>query len=607
MNKLTAIRIKYDDGTYSDEIPISTLAEYILWDDSHNLVDILGNIDMSKGTVQAQLNEKIDNEELTDYVQEQISSDVTSWLNTHVTPVGSAVVVDTSLTVSGAAADAKKTGDELTELNERLGDVKEDFSNLDITVNGKDAEITYVENEYVVNTTGAFASFNGWSRTDYLDLTGLEVFEYSNSGIATPYNCFYDANKSPLLFTTLQNTTGSYATIPSGAKYFAYSNPTNQIQLIKWLNSPHTDGLIDDINTIDDKIPETPKIVMIPKIVKIVGTQYDVHYDNIFVNYMSKDIPFKEVFGSFYGIGMDEIVRFQNDVVGTFTGVVRYRSSITDSFNALTMPSNVLRQAFTVQVIPTTSGSGITRKVLLIGDSWTAPGIYARELRTLFESADEPMNITLLGTLGNGGAYVGAENGYHEGHGAYSAKSFCTVAEKNGYTNAFYNPTTETFDFAYYMNNCGYDGVDDVFINLGINDVAEIADYDEAINYWNIMVNSIKAYNSNIKVFIGLCGLPAQYEYGTNNNNCNRSKARRLLFHERLIEEYGDRESEGFIIVPLHLSIDSEHDFPTMQMARSSRDSTLVDYCTDYVHPTAIAYNKVADTIRAYIKYAETL
>lgn len=125
MNKLTAIRIKYDDGTYSDEIPISTLAEYILWDDSHNLVDILGNIDMSKGTVQAQLNEKIDDEALAQYLRDEISTDVTNWLNTYVTPVGSAVIVDSSLTTEGAAADAKKTGDELSELNERLEQISE--------------------------------------------------------------------------------------------------------------------------------------------------------------------------------------------------------------------------------------------------------------------------------------------------------------------------------------------------------------------------------------------------------------------------------------------------------------------------------------------------
>lgn len=40
-----------------------------------------------------------------------IQSSVTSWLEANVTPVGSAVIVDDTLTISGAAADAKKAGD----------------------------------------------------------------------------------------------------------------------------------------------------------------------------------------------------------------------------------------------------------------------------------------------------------------------------------------------------------------------------------------------------------------------------------------------------------------------------------------------------------------
>ena len=45
---------------------------------------------------------------------EQISSAVTDWLGDNVDPVGSAVVVDSSLSIEGAAADAKATGDALS-------------------------------------------------------------------------------------------------------------------------------------------------------------------------------------------------------------------------------------------------------------------------------------------------------------------------------------------------------------------------------------------------------------------------------------------------------------------------------------------------------------
>lgn len=46
----------------------------------------------------------------------QVATAVTSWLNTNVDPVGSAVVVDNTLLIEGAAADAKKTGEEVTDL-----------------------------------------------------------------------------------------------------------------------------------------------------------------------------------------------------------------------------------------------------------------------------------------------------------------------------------------------------------------------------------------------------------------------------------------------------------------------------------------------------------
>lgn len=56
----------------------------------------------------------------------KIPSIVTKWLTDNVDPVGSAVVVDTSLSISGAAADARITGDGLNDLKSDLNVVAYD-------------------------------------------------------------------------------------------------------------------------------------------------------------------------------------------------------------------------------------------------------------------------------------------------------------------------------------------------------------------------------------------------------------------------------------------------------------------------------------------------
>ena len=104
MDKLTAIKIKYDDETYSDEIPIRVLSENVEWDNTHTLVDVLGSIDVdSSGTIQDQIsklfNEKVNNSDMQTYVTNSMPTYITNWLNTNVNPVGSAVVVDSSLTI----------------------------------------------------------------------------------------------------------------------------------------------------------------------------------------------------------------------------------------------------------------------------------------------------------------------------------------------------------------------------------------------------------------------------------------------------------------------------------------------------------------------------
>lgn len=82
--------------------------------------------------------------EIEEKLSDGVGEYVTDWLDEHVTPVGSAVVVDDSLVVQGAAADSKKVGDELENLKSDLDNVDASISSLQenaaqtgIILNGK--------------------------------------------------------------------------------------------------------------------------------------------------------------------------------------------------------------------------------------------------------------------------------------------------------------------------------------------------------------------------------------------------------------------------------------------------------------------------------------
>lgn len=94
--------------------------------------------------VQEEINNKLDSMSesgvLTQYMQPYISSSVTTWLDENITqPVG--VVIDSSLTVAGACADAKKTGDEIRAIKTNLSALNEITSDNTNIVNFSDGTV----------------------------------------------------------------------------------------------------------------------------------------------------------------------------------------------------------------------------------------------------------------------------------------------------------------------------------------------------------------------------------------------------------------------------------------------------------------------------------
>ena len=161
MDKLTSIRIKRDDGTYSDKIFISALSENIIWDNSHTLVDVLGNIDIQTGTVQEQIDklfqEKINYKQLVDYVHKKIGDDISTWLENNLHAIQGSVLIDGTLTQSQQAADAAATGNQLRTLDSQVQTLAGDMQSAKDQLKAVSFSLdNYVDDGYVENGVAYF-------------------------------------------------------------------------------------------------------------------------------------------------------------------------------------------------------------------------------------------------------------------------------------------------------------------------------------------------------------------------------------------------------------------------------------------------------------------
>ncbi len=226
-------------------------------------------------------------------------------------------------------------------------------------------------------------------------------------------------------------------------------------------------------------------------------------------------------------------------------------------------------------------------KVLVIGDSTVNAGGETKQMLTL-DAADEGFSLELLGTRGSNG-------NFHEGRGGWTANGYLKNEATASYDNPFYNPETAGFDFAYYMQNQGYEGVDAVFIQLGINDIfgQSNASIDgktaEFVQSMRTLVDRIHEYDPNIKVVINLiipCDQnqdPFSNQYGTAQTVWgymrNMYKANLAL-----MKEFGAEEAQNTYVSWYNAALDA------------------VQNQGGNVHPNANGYNQLGEQMYWFLK-----
>ena len=240
---------------------------------------------------------------------------------------------------------------------------------------------------------------------------------------------------------------------------------------------------------------------------------------------------------------------------------------------------------------PSSVGSGVSKSLLLIGDSTVrTDGTGAVTQRLLDKFSNDVMDITLQGSMGS------VPNLY-EGRGGWTAGMYRQGITYNGKTNPFYNPTKGDFDFDFYMTNQGYTDVDYVVLNLGINDTFwPISDSElngaitSALISYDYIINDIKDFGSDIKIGINVTIPPNDSQdvfgraYGTGQTQW-RYKRNNILWVDQLMKHYED--VPNVYLVPIHLNIDTKNNI------------------ADGVHPTLDGYNQIGDVMYAWVKSFE--
>lgn len=487
-----------------------------------------------------------------------------------------------------------------------LNDKSVSITKTDFVVTGKNIfnEALATSGYFVNNANGSLNANANYAASDYIEIEAST--EYTENAVGGYYMAYYDVNK--IYISGQNNGHASTYTTPATAKYMRCTIPIPYLgafQIEKGAVSTEYQDYGYIINgglyqIADSSTSFAPELVLPTKIYALVGQELNIYFDNIM-----NDRDTKYDFDVICAIGG----QYENYYRTTPTEAGTYEITI----NAYQNGSVVATATSSIVVMAAAVGTGVTKDVLVIGDSTTANGICTQKLLDNFGVA-EVMDINLLGTKG-------IAPDLNEGITGWKAYDFFSTAGRDGVTNPFWNAGTSAFDFAYYMTQQSYAGVDNVIINLGINDTFGYTD-DAVLNtqiaamlvQYQGMIDSIHAYDADIKIGLAVTIPPAYNQdsfgkiYGCGQTRW-RYKRNNFLWAEALIEEFTGQEASEIYLVPINTNLDTRYNMGLESLsvnARNTEVTTTSIIANGNVHPDTSGYWQIADVYWYWIKSFES-
>lgn len=352
---------------------------------------------------------------------------------------------------------------------------------------------------------------------------------------------------------------------------------------------------IFDLQAAVKELNTDPFIVVPKESIALVGHEWNMYFENVIGGYT--DLYFAKArctdADSMNGKLYEDVLRFTPSAgaVGDHTVYISIYSAVSGNL--------VTETTFTLHVLSDDTITG--KKAIFIGDSLTDDGYYPCEIQGHLSNG----GITSIGTRSDtreiDGDTITASN---EGRGGWTSSNYMNDASVGGVDNAFFNPTTETFDFSYYMSQNSFSDVDVVSIYLGTN---ADSSFDVTLSNLDAMIDSIHKYSSSIKVIICLYHQVANQSGCGNHNGLQVSKEMsidRMQKNQVLISRYENNPDYPNVhIAELNFSVDGNNDYAKVTQPLSARNPETIVRLNNNVHPNVYGYLKIADVLYNRIRY----
>ena len=375
-------------------------------------------------------------------------------------------------------------------------------------------------------------------------------------------------------------------------------------------------GIAQDTVEEPKDFPGDIRLLLPEKIYAVAGVETNIYFDNtvLVVN------PANYIFDVTCRRGAQQNERWTFTPKPEDVGVHPLALEVRDQKNEV-----IARASTVVEVVAADAGKDREISVLTIGDSLTNATTYTQQIHERCQTTEigNP-KLTLVGSRD-----AGIEGVRHEGYGGWTAERFATkysgVARGGPYRDNgspfLYKhgdpdglmlagegdqdeSAPKSLDFGRYCKAFNDDKAPDfVTILLGCNDTfhGTEADIEERIDnmfgHYESLLKMIHELSPDIQIGAQLLVPPAatQDAFGANYKSGQtrwQYKRNQHRVVERMMETFGGREDKNIFLIPSQLNLDCANNYPTTANGRQNNG----------VHPAAVGYRQIGDTIYAWLK-----